>query len=198
MSDLHGVRLGLDLDGVVADYEAAMRSTARQTGIATVGDESPTTWGMIEPGWFDHHEQWLATHVEVFRSGAHTIPLLDSGAPAALNRFRAEGGVVVVTTARSGLPDDGITHEKVYADTEQWFRDHGFIVDDMLFLSDKSAAGCDVHIDDSPGVIQHLSASDIPVVVRDQPYNRHVNAPHRVQSVTEMIDRLFRGEITLR
>lgn len=188
MSIIRGLRLGLDLDGVVADYTAALRVSAAKLGIGQGLQGNPTTWGMVEPGWFDSKEQWLAAHTDVFRTGAHAIPLLDAGAADALVRFRAAGGVVIVTTARSGIVNSDVTDEKVRSDTEKWLEMHEYEVDDLVLTSDKAQADCHLYIDDSPGVIQSLQAAGKPVVVRDQLYNRHVSAEHRVFSVPEMLE----------
>lgn len=193
MNSARGLRLGLDLDGVVADYVAALRDAAKRIGVGQGLDGAPTTWGMVEPGWFDNKDQWLAAHTDVFRTGAHTIPLLDAHAPSALTGFHDAGGVIVVTTARSGIPDSDVTHEKVFQDTARWLAQHAIPFDDMMFTHDKSLAGCDLYIDDSPGVVQHLMDSGKKVVVRDQLYNRHVDAEHRVSSVSEMMDLLSSG-----
>ena len=45
------LHIGLDVDGVLADYMAAIAEVGRGNGHAMSG-EGPLTYELIEPGWF--------------------------------------------------------------------------------------------------------------------------------------------------
>ena len=189
-----GIKFGLDLDGVVANYVAGLRSAAVRLGLPPLKEGLPSTWAMVEDGYFENSGDWKKAHAEAFRHGAHHFPLIDSNAPKALAAFRDAGGVVVVTTARAGVA--GIVSDAdVERDTVRWLEKHGIGFDSLLLTHDKSQANCDVYLDDSPVVIEHLQNSGRTVIVRDQPYNRHVAGKHRVPSVSKALGLIYSGKL---
>ena len=86
----------------MANYVAGLRSCG-STRIAAIKDGLPSTWAMVEDGYFENSGDWKKAHAETFRHGAHHFPLMNGNAPKALAAFRDAGGVVVVTTARAGV-----------------------------------------------------------------------------------------------
>jgi hypothetical protein len=167
--------LAVDLDGVLADYTGAMR---RVGGIAPSAPD-PVTYtmrGPDNPGWFPDKAAWLAAHEQVTRN-LRDLDLLDPSAPETLRALSAEGTHLVYLTAREPVP--GADAEKIVADTRAWLDDAGFPdAGNTVADPDKAgylrSVGFDALLDDAPHNAETVRAAGGVVIVRDQPYNRHV------------------------
>lgn len=146
------VRLGIDLDGVVADFNAGwMRLHADEFG----SDLDPS---MVQ-GWDDLHEIGGFSHMGHFwhwaRGGRDRPSIfrhLDTfpGAIETLQRFARRGHQVVILTSK---PDWAIP------DTLHWLADVLMPTREVHFLDDKWRTDCDVYLDDSPTVLPGLVAN---------------------------------------
>lgn len=163
--------LGLDLDGVCADYLAALRAVAAEArGVDPAALPEPKTWGLEE--WVGDHDGFLRCHRHavserrIFRS-LEPLP----GAIRAVRRLSSEGHLIRVISNRLG---DGVDRAAAADDTLRWLDEHGLPWDDIAFVSDKSTVAADVYIDDAPRVIERLRLAGLTVVIADLPYNRHI------------------------
>ena len=162
--------IGLDLDGVCADYIAALRPVVADllnVDTATLG--TPRLWGFED--WGLTRDSFRAAHSEavnarrVFRT-LDTIP----GAVEAVRGLHTAGDTIRVVTNRLGdLADPRV----VVADTAEWLSTVGLPYHELCFVADKSSVAADVYIDDSPGVLDRLAAAGRPAIVFDHLYNRH-------------------------
>jgi 5'-nucleotidase len=167
--------LGVDLDGVCADYEGAFRgSVARQLGRAP--DSMPPQTIM------DAYSQWGLTFAEF--EEAHRRAVLED------RIFRHMAPLPGVSDALWQLSDAGVwiriithrlifnwAHETSAADTAAWLDAHQIPYRDLCFIGDKPNVGADLYVDDSPTNILSLRAAGRSAIVFDQPYNRHLPEP---------------------
>lgn len=172
--------LGVDLDGVCADYTSAFRDfVAKQFGADPSSLPEPTTWELTEAGWgirdadhyFTLHRH--AVHEHLFATMA-AIP----GASDTLWRLSDAGVHIRVITHRLLINGD---HALVVSDTVRWLQQTRpsdgrprIPYRDLLFLADKADVGADLYIDDAPHNIRALRAAHRDVICFDQPYNRDV------------------------
>lgn len=177
--------LGVDLDGVCADYEGAFRSAvARQTGRSL--DSMPPQTVM------DAYSQWGLT-LEAFEE-AHRRAVLED------RIFRHMAPLPGVSDALWQLSDAGVwiriithrlifnwAHETSAADTAAWLDAHQVPYRDLCFIGDKPNVGADLYVDDSPANIISLRSAGRSAIVFDQPYNRHLPAP-RAESWEAVVD----------
>ena len=164
-------RLGVDLDGVVADYIAGLRETV---AAARGGDPSELTldvdweltpWGLGPGDYLAHHNRFVAD------GGYLRLDPLP-GAVEALHRLAAAGVLIRIVTHR------GFHRPQVHrslADTIQWLHDHQVPYDEFCAVEGKTEVECDLHIDDAPHHIAAFHDAGRPVVVFDAPWNRHVD-----------------------
>jgi 5'-nucleotidase len=167
--------LGVDLDGVCADYEGAFRaSVARQ--FARAPDSLPPQTVM------DAYSQWGLSFEEF--EEAHRRAVLDD------NMFRHMAPLPGVSEALWELSDLGVwiriithrlifnwAHETSAADTAAWLDQHKIPYRDLCFIGDKPNVGADLYIDDSPTNIISLRDAGKTAIVFDQPYNRDLPGP---------------------
>lgn len=170
--------IGIDIDGVLADYVAALRPVAAAHEMLELPEGMPTTYRMVEPGWFTDGEQWLRTHHAWATAHVRTTPLLDDTAAGTMRSLRDAGHRVVIVTARGsggGIePDD----DHIQQETRAWLDENGLSHDHIYFASDKSTAEWDHLIEDSPGQLTRLHEIGRKVWRRDQPYNRATDLAH--------------------
>ena len=183
--------LGVDLDGVCADYEGAFRhSVARQL------DRSPDT--MPPQTIMDAYSQWGLTF-EQFEQ-AHRRAVTED------RIFRHMAALPGVSDALWELSDAGVwiriithrlifnwAHETSAADTAAWLDAQQIPYRDLCFIGDKPNVGADLYVDDSPTNIVSLREAGRSAIVFDQPYNRHLAGPRASawdEVVTLVLDEL--------
>jgi 5'(3')-deoxyribonucleotidase len=178
-----GFVLGVDLDGVCADYESALRtSVAMRRGVdpASLPTQATTghfaEWGLSAEGFREAHRT-AVTEDRIFRT-MQPYP----GVAEVLWRLSDAGVWIRVITHR--LLFNGL-HEASAADTAVWLDQHDIPYRDLCFIGDKAMVGADVYLDDSPHNILALRDAGRTAVVFDQRYNRHLDGP-RVHSWAEV------------
>lgn len=185
--------LGVDLDGVCADYEGAFRAAvAEMRGIdpsslppQTVLDEF-SEWGMDAGSFSEFHRRAVVEH-RIFRQ-ARPLP----GVSEALWALSDLGVWIRIITHRLCV---NWAHETAAGDTAAWLDEHQIPYRDLCFIGDKPNVGADVYVEDSPRNVLALRGTGRPVVVYDQPYNRHLPAP-RAESwkdVRRFVEELIEG-----
>jgi 5'-nucleotidase len=187
------VVLGVDLDGVCADYEAAFRtSVVRRYGLDAASLAPQTTMDAYSE-WGLSFEQFEAAHraaVTEDRIFRHMDPL--PGVSEALWRLSDAGVWIRIITAR--LLFNG-THESSAADTAYWLDAHDVPYRDLCFISDKPNVGADLYVDDSPTNIVALREAGKVAIVFDQPYNRALPGPraHDWDEVVALVEAELEG-----
>ena len=171
--------VALDIDGVMADFNAAMKPYSR---VAHSNDTCPESYNFVDSGWFDNFDDFEKAHVTVMDK-AGDIPLADSTASTAVDRLKESGFTVLAVTARREMWRD---------ETLRFFSKNNInITSDRLFFMDKknkSEMGFDYIIDDAPkNIIDVLSRSHSFPVIYSQPYNRHLPGI-RVNSLNDFAD----------
>lgn len=146
------MRLGIDLDGVVADFNGGwMRLHANEFG-SDLDPSMVTSWdGLHEVGGFTSMRafwRWAKGSDErpsIFRH-FETYP----GAVDTLQALAGAGHHIVVVTTK---PDWAVT------DTLRWLADHEIPTREIHITKDKRSVVCDVYLDDAPPVLVDLVAN---------------------------------------
>lgn len=171
-------RIGLDLDNTVARYSEGLHAAAVNTGVLDSDFRLPTTYNMVEDGWFsDFASEFLPSHRALcHQDGLADLGLLQDNLNTLVRGWQGQGHEVVVITARIMDDHDDALRAKVVAGTHRWVNtflpaaDETFIVDHAPGA--KLVAGADLYVDDSPSVVNGLREAGKRVIVRDQPYNK--------------------------
>lgn len=174
--------LGVDLDAVCADYNAAFRQVASvELGVPI---EQLTTevswdfgeWGLDRDGFLALHRTAVQQH-RMFRD----MPAID-GASEALWRLSDAGVWIRVITHRL-VTNWG--HALIVSDTVDWLDTRRIPYRDLCFLGRKPEVQADAYVEDAPHNVGALRAGGNTVIVFDQPYNRHLDGP-RARTWTEV------------
>lgn len=167
--------LGVDLDGVVADYETAMRQAmVDMTGKPAEAFGPLTAWNMAAVGWgFSDHDEFLVAHRRAVQE-LHlfeTMPAI-AGASETLWRLSDAGIWIRIITHRLVV---NFAHAAAVADTVTWLDKERIPYRDICFIGDKPQVGADLYIDDAPHNIDALRDGGSQVLIFDQLYNRHLD-----------------------
>lgn len=166
--------LGVDLDGVCADYTMAFRKVVAEEW--DVPEDSLTTevswdfaeWGMDRETFLGLHRRCIQVH-RMFRD----MPAIP-GASDALWRLSDAGVWLRVITHRL-VTNWG--HQTIVSDTVEWLDLRRIPYRDLLFLGRKPEVQADAYVEDAPHNVEALRAGGNTVIVFDQPYNRHLPGP---------------------
>lgn len=191
------MRIGFDLDGVLANFSEAFLSALRSAGA-----QIPADLGADFPKMWDWPEHYGATAAQVgkawelvwessyfwqnldYLQGRETIDVIRD-----LNDARRRGHDVYFITHRSG--------KRAKQQTEEWLRNGGFCNPTVLMAGDKGLAAkvLDLHlyVDDRTenchAVQYHLPSCS--TYVFDQPYNQACTAK-RTGNLQEMLEHELR------
>lgn len=177
------VRVGFDIDGVLADFTDGFTRRATLLGFM----KEPHSNGAQQTWEFPMSKRavnkvWRSIDENPFDFWAGLRPL---AVHAELRSIAYCPHEIVHVSNRKDKP-------LVRASTEIWLR-HNLIPGDLHLTPDKVATinelGLDYMIEDNPGNVQALFAAGINVYVRDWPYNRDLDpAIPRVGSVAEYLE----------
>ncbi len=185
------LRIGIDVDGVLADYMTGVAAVGRGMGLAIEGASTgPTKYGLVEPGWFPDSDSASAAMKQLRANGGlRALALLDTGAAEAVRRLRSAGHEVLIVTARhsGGRYVQDRDQRRITRETIDWLTEHRILPDDVKFERRKSLAECEIYLDDAPHIVEEIRDDGRRAVVYDQPYNRHLPGD-RVSSLAEFTD----------
>ena len=169
--------LGVDLDGVCADHAVAFRDVVAAEWDRDPGSLPPQeTWNFHEWGLTDETFDLLHRKAVLEHRMFRTMPAVD-GVAEALWRL-SDAGVWIRLITHRLYANWG--HAIAVADTVAWLDEVGIPYRDLCFLGRKPEVEADAYVDDAPHNVAELRRAGNTVVVFDQPYNRHLEAPRAV------------------
>jgi 5'(3')-deoxyribonucleotidase len=162
--------LGVDLDGVVADFYPGLRPIAAEwLGVAK---ESLTLevkyglpeWNLDPMGGYEELHRFAVTQRELFLK---LTPIV--GAPGALRRLSQREIRIRIITHRLFIKH---FHEEAVSQTTRWLDCHGIPYWDLCFMREKAAVGADLYIEDSPENIKQLQSEGYDTIIFTNSTNR--------------------------
>lgn len=166
--------LGVDLDGVCADYTGGFRRVvAADRGIRPEDLPIERSWGFeewgLDAGEFARLHRRAVTRDRMLRD----LPAFE-GCAETLWRLSDAGVWIRIITHRLYV---NWGHAQVVSDTVTWLDEARVPYRDLCFLGNKPDVGADVYIDDAPHNVEALRAAGNAVIVFDQPYNKDLAGP---------------------
>jgi beta-phosphoglucomutase-like phosphatase (HAD superfamily) len=177
MSDgpLSGLILGVDLDGVCADFYGRMREIAAEwfeRDVAELPTEVSfglTEWGVSGEEQYASLHRFAVTQRELFQ----TIPMIP-GARKYLRLLSDEGARIRIITHRLFLH---YFHKLAVEQTIDWLDRTGIPYWDLCFMKQKEQMGADVYVDDSAANVASLRARGHFTICFANSTNREVEEP---------------------
>lgn len=168
--------LGVDLDGVCADFYAGLRPIAAEwLGVdeATLPQEVSfglDEWGVPDaPGGYEDLHRFAVTQRDLFQK-LETMP----GCPQTLRRLSKAHVRIRIITHRLFIR---YFHSEAIHQTVEWLDHHGIPYWDLCFMRDKDEVGADLYLEDSPANIDALRGRACEVIVFTNSTNRQCAAP---------------------
>ena len=174
-SDKGEVVLGIDLDGVCADFYSRMREIAAEWLEVDIGTltQCPSyglkEWGVRDGEHYQQLHRFAVTQRQLFES-CKLMP----GAGTTLRRLSDEGYRIRIITHRLFI---NFFHEPAVQQTIRWLDGHGLPYRDLCFMSEKDQVGADIYVDDAPGNIDDLRAAGHFAICFANSTNEHIAAP---------------------
>jgi len=166
--------LGVDLDGVCADYtESFATVVAADRGVPDTSLTRDISWDFAE--WDIDRDEFLRLHrlgVQQRRMFAD-MPAMD-GVADALWRLSDAGVWIRIITHRLAT---NWGHAVIVSDTVDWLDANRIPYRDLCFLGAKPEAQADAYVEDAPHNVAALRDGGNTVIVFDQPYNRDLDGP---------------------
>ncbi len=168
--------LGVDLDGVVADFARGLKPIAAEwlgVPVDSLTDEISygfKEWALERAGGYDDLHRFAVKERQLFA----TLPPL-RGAPAALRRLDTVPEIRIrIITHRLYIH---WFHKEAIRQTSEWLEQHGIPYWDLCFMRDKAAVGANLYLEDSPENIAALRAARHETIVVVNSTNRHLPGP---------------------
>lgn len=165
--------LGVDLDGVVADFYGALRPIAAEWRGVKTEDLTPDVsyglkdWGIANEEDYQDLHRFAVTQREIFLTQKAI-----EGAAASLRKLGYHDEIRVrIITHRLYIK---YTHEICIRQTAQWLEKHGIPYWDICFMKAKGEVGADLYIEDSPSNIKALQDAKKDVLIFTNSTNKDV------------------------
>lgn len=175
--------VGVDLDGVCADFYRRMREIAAEWFEKDLKElpEDPSygleEWGVTGPDSYQSLHRFAVTQRDLFKTMV-MIP----GTRKYLRKLSDEGCRIRIITHRLFIHH---FHAPAVQQTIEWLDGNGIPYWDLCFMKDKDAVGADVYVEDAPQNIAALRASGHYTVCFANSTNVGVGEP-RVKSWAEV------------
>lgn len=145
--------LGVDLDGVCADYFSMILPIAKEwlgvDDLPEIVDYSFNSWGVDKaPKGYKALHKFGVVQRDMFTK---MKPMLN--APQVLRRLSEKDVLIRIITSRLCIKN---YHVEAVTQTVKWLENNGIPYWDLCFIKDKSAVSADLYIEDAPHNIQEL------------------------------------------
>lgn len=173
--EVHDFVLGVDLDGVVADFIQGLKPIAAEwlgVPITSLTDDVSygfKEWKIGDEDAYNDLHRFALKERDLFA----TLPLIEGAAPA-LRRLSARCVRIRIITHRLYIP---WFHRQAVVQTLEWLEKHGIPYWDLCFMAAKSSVDADVYVEDSPQNIDALRAAGKHVIVFQNSTNRDIAPP---------------------
>jgi 5'(3')-deoxyribonucleotidase len=174
-SDSGKIVLGIDLDGVCADFYGRMRELASEWFECNVDDlPSEVTYGLREWG-IKSSEQYASLHrfAVTQRDLFSTVPMIP-GARRVLRKLSNQGYRIRIITHRLFIQ---YFHEIAVRQTIGWLDRHGIPYWDLSFMKEKDQVGADIYVEDSPDNLERLRRAGHFAICFGNSTNRNLGPP---------------------
>ena len=168
--------LGVDLDGVCADFYKGLRPIAAEwLGVPFESLPMEVSHGLREwgidsaPGGYEALHRFAVTQRNLFRE----LEPVDRAA-ATLRRISARDVRIRIITNRLFIK---YFHQQAVRQTIEWLDHYDIPYWDLCFMRDKAAVGADLYIEDSPDNIEQLRGDGYPTLVFSNSTNRNLPPP---------------------
>ncbi|ABL65027.1 5' nucleotidase, NT5C type [Chlorobium phaeobacteroides] len=175
MPEKQKIVIGVDLDGVCADFYGRMREIAAEwfeKPLHELPEEVSfglKEWGVNNKSQYESLHRFAVTQRSLF-SSMEMVP----GARKYLRQLSDEGFRIRIITHRLFIH---YFHASAVQQTVEWLDNHGIPYWDLCFMKEKEQVGADIYIEDSPDNVLQLRQNDLFTICFANSTNRHIENP---------------------
>ena len=173
-SDAGNIVLGVDLDGVCADFYGHMRGITAEWFERDIKTLTPdVSYGL--PEWGVKPDEYASLHrfAVTQRDLVSSVPMIP-GARSVLRQLSSEGYRIRIITHRLFIQ---YFHEMAVRQTIEWLDRHGIPYWDLCFMKQKDQVGADIYVEDSPSNVVALRKSGHYTICFANSTNKRVEKP---------------------
>ena len=165
--------LGVDLDGVCADFYGAGRAKAAEWLDVDVETLSPDPswelpeWDLARRGTYTDFHQYLLEQ-EFFR----TVPQIPGAADSLRDISDKMDVRIRIITHRLYISGG---HREAAGQTVDWLEDNQIPYWDLCFIKEKPAVDADLYVEDAPPNIEALRRQRLPTIIFTNSTNLHLD-----------------------
>jgi len=152
MSRGSGLRLGIDLDGVVADFSSGWMARYNQQFGTKLSHDDVVEWDApVSLTHFENMDEFWGWFATAGHQGRSLFAELDpyEGALDALHRFHNAGHQIIILTTK---PDFAVS------DTYRWLSEQRIPTREVHLIDAKAEVDCDVYLDDADHNLRALAS----------------------------------------
>jgi 5'(3')-deoxyribonucleotidase len=174
-ASLKGLILGVDLDGVCADFYGRMREVAAEWFERPVEELTRdvsyglSEWGITSTEQYDSLHRFAVTQRDLFK----TAPMIP-GARRYLRKLSNEGARIRIITHRLFIH---YFHNIAVTQTTDWLDQHGIPYWDLCFMKEKEQVGANIYVDDTPNNLESLRSKDLYAICFANSTNKTIGEP---------------------
>ncbi len=185
--------VGVDLDGVCADFYGRMREIAAEWFECSREDLTPDVsygfreWGIQSEEQFQSLHRFAVTQRALFE----TLPIIP-GTRKYLRLLSDEGARIRIITHRLFIHH---FHRAAVSQTIDWLDKHGIPYWDLCFMKEKSQVGADIYVEDAPSNVRTLREKGLYTICFGNSTNTTIEPPRATswKEVYELIHRRAEG-----
>lgn len=183
------LRIGIDLDGCLYDFEASLKYFLVKHVDAGLWDlPEPSCWDFYESDWGMTETEFMSYFEDGVNSGiVFAYGGVDPGGAECLEKLSTDHSIHIVTHRQIGLLSA--------SNTEAWLIKNEITYDTLTFSKDKTVVKTDVFIEDNVDNFLALEESGVRSFLMDRPWNRHYHTPYRVYGWDEFYNNIKEYEL---
>ena len=177
------IRLGLDIDNTIGDFNKGMLTRIMLEKGYTVEQAealypTPTDYSFVVSGWFPNVNSFKETFNNAEKNGVYRTMDVYPEAAKIIRQLAASGDVEIhLVSARNKKWND---------DTRAWLRAHRIPFKSITFTDAKEETDMDIYLDDAGYQLAKLKEHGKKVIAFDQLYNRSLSDIPRVKHWTQV------------
>ncbi|MDQ2943188.1 MAG: 5'-nucleotidase [Candidatus Dormibacteraeota bacterium] len=177
--------LGVDLDGVCADFYGGLRPIAAEwTGrnveeLPEVVSYALPEWNLGPFGGYEEMHRFAVTQRQLFLK-LEPMP----GCPSALRTLSTADIRIRIITHRLFIK---YFHKEAIQQTVAWLDMFGIPYWDLCFMRDKAEVGANLYVEDAPANVEAMRKAGLTTLVFTNSTNLHLGQP-RADSWAEVVD----------
>ena len=177
--------LGVDLDGVCADFYGGLRPIAAEwTGrnvedLPEVVSYTLPEWNLGPYGGYEELHRFAVTQRQLFQK-LQPMP----GCPSGLRALSTADIRIRIITHRLFIK---YFHKEAIQQTVAWLDMHGIPYWDLCFMRDKAEVGANLYVEDAPANVEAMRKAGLATLVFTNSTNLDLGEP-RADSWAEVVD----------